>query len=148
MSWTVPQMVTDDARIRLRFGDGTREQQFDFSAAFSLRPSPWGSLLEPNVEDIGRSPFRGESEDIAWVEGSPEGTGLRIAVPPPCGGLASGARWESEAPRPELVDGQETSLRPSTEARLFPPVPDAVRASLFRHPPSAPLLTLLSRLNL
>ena len=78
-SWPVPRLVSDDARLRVRFGDGSSELEYDVERGFSLRPPPDALPLTPANRDLGARPSRGEEQTAAWVEGS--GASPRTVAP-------------------------------------------------------------------
>ena len=147
-SWVVPELASAEARIRLRFGDESFETQADFPETFSIRPSGRGRILASSCADIGRQPFQGEEESVAWVEGALSGADSRFVAPPSPAGFAPGTTWESRAPTRIFVKSSDRHMEPSAEPRGVP-----VASSAMPPPRSEPALprsrlALTSRLNL
>ncbi len=147
-AWRVPELAASDARIRLRFGDERFERQVDFPETFSIRPSGRGRVLAARCTDIGRRPFRGEEENVAWVEGAPSGANSRLVSPPSPAGLASGAAWESGTQILTFVRSSDRNLEPSTEPRGVLAASGTISTPRSRPPFPRSRLALASRLNL
>lgn len=79
-TFEVPGVVTDDARLMLRFGDEVREEVgFEMPQRFAVAPRLVTRGPEPTAEthapgEAARPRDRGV---VVWVEGSRSGTGLR-----------------------------------------------------------------------
>jgi hypothetical protein len=146
--WIVPRLSSADARIRLRFGrDGRDERDFDLPDSFRIRPSGCGRLLTSAPRDVALRPFRGEEENLAWVEESENGDPARLVVPPEAAGLRPAASPAAPVPGQDLL---RTEKSPSVRADL-----GSSRAAR-RSRPSArltaralavPILILSTRLN-
>lgn len=111
-SWSVPGLVGEDARIRLRFGDEREESQVDLLGSIRLDPSLHSRLALPKIGDFGKKPFPGEEGLAGWVEGTSDGEYLRFVAPPPLCALepAVGRGWglRQEA----LLDRRSLDLPP------------------------------------
>jgi hypothetical protein len=146
--WTLPLLATNDASIRLRFGDGSAEREFDFPISFSIRPSERARLLSVRACDLGREPFPGEEESVEWVEGSASGEGLHVVAPPSGEGFTPSDSLEALRPELNLLKAASAVADPAFRvARVS--LPSAESPAPRGEPAfAAPLLLLMSRLNL
>lgn len=147
-AWEAPELAAADARIRLRFGDERSETQVDFPEPFAIRPSGRGRILEASCADIGRRPFPGEEESVAWTEASPSGGLSRLVSPPSPAGLASGTSWESARRSLIFVQSSGRHLEPSADHRGLDLASSTGFSPRLRPPLPRSRLALTSRLNL
>jgi len=143
-AWTIPRILAGDARLRIRFGDGTVEREYDVAGAWNLAPAPGARLLMPESRDLGESPAPGEEEAAAWVEWS--GAEPRTVVPPsprgfrptselrPAGIAKAALPSRRNAPAPPSARAEDA---PARQTRF------ASRAAILPAPP----LAHFSRLN-
>lgn len=75
----VPRFPTPSARLLLRFGDERREVEVETPARFAITDGPalLAELARPAI-GRGEAPRPGEEGVVAWVEGSRDGSGLRV----------------------------------------------------------------------
>jgi hypothetical protein len=95
--WRLPLLSADEARIRLRFGNGSAEVEYDPATRFSIRPSADSRPLTPSVADVGATALPGESESVAWTCAAGDGRNFRTVTPPVSAGLAPSSAWEAES---------------------------------------------------
>ncbi len=143
-SWPLPRLVSDDARLRIRFGDGASELEYDLESGFPLRPAAGASPLTPATRDLGERPARGEERTAAWVEGS--GDLPRTVAPIGPSGFRPSSLWRGASFAETILPARRyASLRP-----FDAPIqrPRSIERTIVRAiPRDAPSLSRLSRLN-
>ena len=144
-SWPLPMLLSPSARLRVRFGDGRAEREYDVAGEFALRPAPGAPLLSPGRRDIGRLPATGEEQTAAWVEGGVDSSRIVSPIVPP--GADPAPEWDA-------ASLHETILQERKAARVPSPAASSVCSPTFEEAtvpavrPDAPSLSRLSRLNL
>jgi hypothetical protein len=143
-SWPIPWILAEDAKLRIRFGDGISEREFDVDGGWTLVPARDSRPLSPESRDFAEGPAPGEEQTAAWVEWN--GSRARTVVPaaPP------GARSSSEWRRPgtswlALPSRRLAAAGPTSSVEIARPLPDlpAPRVVEFLQPS----LAAFSRLN-
>jgi hypothetical protein len=135
-SWPIPWVLAENARVRIRFGDGSSEREYDVPGEWDLVPSRNSRPLSPESRDFAANPARGEEETSAWVEWN--GARPRTVVP---------AEWRSVESAKPARPSRKLALAPvSPRPEMAPPSPGGLAPSnaAFRPPP----LVVSSRLNL
>jgi hypothetical protein len=144
-SWPIPRILSEDTKLRIRFGNGQTEREYDLDGNWRLFPTSHARPLLSQSRDIGRSPARGEEATALWVEWN--GAAPRTVMP-----IAPPSTRSSSAWRCAEIAG---SALPSRRLALAPPTASAERSAPSVILPAARLVALLrpslaafSRLNL
>lgn len=144
-SWPIPWVVAENAKLRIRFGNGSSEREYDVPGEWNLVPSLDSRLLSPESRDFAANPAPGEEQTSAWVEWS--GERPRTVVPPAPPGARSSSEWRStESARSALPSRKLALAAVSPRPEKAPPSPRgfAPRDAAFLPAP----LAVTSRLNL
>jgi hypothetical protein len=144
-SWPIPWVVAENAKLRIRFGDGSSDREYDVPGEWSLVPSRDSRPLSPESRDFAANPARGEEETSAWVEWNGERPRTVVPAVPP--GARSSSEWRStKSARPALPSRKLAfaPVSPRPEKAPSPPGGLAPRNAAFLPPP----LAASSRLNL
>jgi len=75
-TFEVPNVATRDARLLLRFGDEHREEEVEIPARFAIEFDP--AAMRMRIDGV--SEREGERGVATWVEGSRDGSGLRVVA--------------------------------------------------------------------
>jgi len=133
VSWRVPAVATDDARLLLRFGDERRETAVALPARLVIVPptvaSPLGdealTFARRSTSLAGEEALPGQRGVVAWVDGSRRGGGLRQLVGAGWRLVAPAESLPANAPSTEIEDGEidppETALELLGAAAPRPP---------------------------
>lgn len=144
-SWPIPWVFAENARLRIRFGDGSSEREYDVPGEWNLVPSRDSRALSPESRDFAANPARGEEETSVWVEWN--GARPRTVVPAAPPGARSSSEWRSAESAKPALPSRKLALAPvSPRPEKAPPSPGglASRNAAFLPPP----LAVSSRLNL
>jgi hypothetical protein len=143
-SWPIPRLISENAKLRIRFGDGKTEREYDVEGNLALQPAPGSSPLSPALRDLGRQPVSGEEKTTAWVEGS--GPSQRTVSPSDPPGARPSSQWRGASRGEAILPARRPApLRPRTIAG--PGQPSLERAAVPTSPTDTPSLSRLSRLN-
>ena len=143
-TWTVPRILAGDAKLRIRFGDGFGEREYDVAGNFSLAPAGGSRLLLPESRDLGEVPAAGEEQAAAWVEG--DGASSRTVVPPaPAGARPASELRSAGAARSALPARRNAGASPFPRKEEAPP--SRARFAPRSAALPAPSLARFSRLN-
>lgn len=119
----LPGLVSDDARLLLRFGDERREWEVEVPGRYRLLPDPLPARWPALGGRSGEAARPGEAEVALWVEGSRTGRGLTRRRSTDGQGLRSGSSARSAglpawlvAPRPRPRQAAEGPDEPSARA--------------------------------
>jgi hypothetical protein len=158
VTWVVPNVNTDDARVMIRVGDERRETTFESPDSFSIVRDPHAAMAEPAMvpmhgEEAGsdgdaEAARDGDPDVVAWAHGDRKGTRVTLQY---AGLPAPQQAWRSpEGLReaPELVEPEGQRATPvSTEAvRVAAPARQVAAAHQEGLPP-ADLLLICRRWN-
>lgn len=143
-SWPMPWLESSDPRIRLRFGDGAREREFDVEGRWTIAPNTGSPLLATSARDFAASPATGENDTAAWVDWS--GSTTRNVVPAiPASAHSSSSEWRSAATARAGLPSRFPGLTPPVSRPL--PRKPADQTELASAELPSPSLARLSRLN-
>jgi len=145
--WSLPLLAASDARIRLRFGNGRREVEFDLPERFSIRPCVESRPLVPAARDLGARPIAREADNVAWADPSGDGRSFRTVAPPEPEGVVPSAAWETRTDVPDFFrsDAPDTPV-PGAAGRISP-VRTGIPASFPEGREAVSPLARTSRLN-
>jgi len=157
ISWPVPSIPSDDARLLLHLGNGAREWAIELPRRFSILPTlgveqlTGLSLASTLAPGRGQAARPGELGVTSWVEGNRRGLRLhRVETPSPSRRLAA---FEGRSPTPELgTEGEEgppslAALGDGGGGEPIPPVSPPRPRERPSPPSSRTQLALIQRLN-
>jgi hypothetical protein len=92
-AWTVPDLPTPAARIRLRFGVGGVERERVSPDRFAIGLAPGTAPVLGAGASPGNSPAPGEEDTLVWVER--RGGRVVLVAAGSAGGMAPESRWNA-----------------------------------------------------